>query len=89
MKWVIIIPILYCLFGAIASVVFAEDSFVWFDSTGMVVELKEKYGGTTMDTCTVLTIKNETYFTTHRNGPGNTYPLANWSVTNIKKGEVK
>jgi len=68
-------------------VVSADNPYVWYDSLGLVVELKEKYGGTITDTCTVLTIKDDMYITTHRDGLGGTYPLANYSAKII--GRVK
>lgn len=61
-----------------------EPTAVWYDSTGLIVELKEKYGGTMVDTCTVLMIRDDVYYTTHRDGTGGTYPMANYSARIVR-----
>jgi hypothetical protein len=62
-----------------------ETEIIGADSTGMIVELREKYGPVIYDTCTVLcTYKN--YFVCTGKDETAWYPIANYSAKIIKRG---
>jgi hypothetical protein len=55
------------------------------DSTGLLVEIKEKYGPTTYDSGTVLIIYNGFFVLSKRNNPSNYYPCCNYAVKPFKR----
>ena len=55
------------------------------DTAGVVVTLKEKYGWTVTDTCTVLMEHEGQYVTVHRDRPSAYYPMGNWAVVYVEK----
>ena len=50
------------------------------DSVGLVVEVKEKYGGRRIDTCTVVSLYAGQYVLTRRDGRSDWYPTSWHSV---------
>jgi hypothetical protein len=51
-----------------------------YDSNGIYVQLREKYGPIINDTCTVLSRTDDCFICTHRDGPIAVYPACNYSV---------
>jgi hypothetical protein len=55
------------------------------DSCGVAVELREKYGPVINDTGTVIIIWNNYFVITKKDAPSAFYPVANYTVSNVKK----
>lgn len=71
------------LFLLLCFGIYAEP--ICFDSSGVAVELKEKYGGFFYDTGTVVWRSSGVISVTHRERPASFYPECNFAVTNIIK----
>jgi hypothetical protein len=59
------------------------------DSLGLCVILKEKYGGTFYDTCTVISLIDNKYYLTHKNSPTSIFSITEWTILKIKKIKEK
>jgi hypothetical protein len=57
------------------------------DSCGVIVELREKYGPTIVDTGTVLMVYDNNFVLTKFNQPAAWYPVANYAVTKTRRLE--
>ena len=55
------------------------------DSVGLIVTLKEKYGGYYTDTATVVMIRDGAIWLTHKSFPTTVYSLTNWAVITIMR----
>jgi hypothetical protein len=55
------------------------------DSSGIAVELREKYGPVVYDTGTVIMIYDNCFVITHRDGLTAWYPVGNYAVSKITK----
>ena len=55
------------------------------DSTGLIVRIKEKYGPTHCDTCTVLMEHPNEYICVKKDGYPVRYPIGNVSKVTIEK----
>ena len=55
------------------------------DSVGLVVMVREKYGPALVDTCTVVTLHENNFVLTHRDGRTGWYPVGNYSVNIIER----
>jgi hypothetical protein len=56
------------------------DAVIAADSNGVYVELREKYGPTITDTCTVVSRVGDCFICTHKDGPIAMYPVCNYSL---------
>lgn len=50
------------------------------DSVGLIVEVKEKYGGLIFDTCTVIMLFDNQFVLVHREGSTGWYPTSFHSI---------
>lgn len=55
------------------------------DSNGVVVQIKEKYGSYTIDTCTVVMLMNNYFVVVHREGESGWYPASFHSVAVMER----
>jgi hypothetical protein len=55
------------------------------DTSGIAVELREKYGPVVYDTGTVIMIYDNCFVITHRDGLTSWYPVGNYAVSKITK----
>ena len=55
------------------------------DSAGLIVEVKEKYGGINYDTCTIVMKYDGDFITVHRNGTTSRYPACFHSIKIYKR----
>ena len=81
MKWRIVIII--AVFAAALSA--DNPQVIAADSAGLVVTLKEKYGGYRTDTATVVTVRDGEIWLTHKSCPTTVYSLTNWAVITIMR----
>lgn len=71
------------IIGLLAAAV-RSQSVIAQDSAGLVVEVKEKYGGILMDTCTVVLIHGGMFVLVKRTGESRWFPTSFHSVRIIK-----
>jgi hypothetical protein len=76
--------ILFILVITLAS--FAQ-SLVAKDSNGLVIEIKEKYGGFVTDTCTAVMLMNGNFIIVHREGVAGYFPESFHSVRIVGRVE--
>ena len=63
-----------CLYAGTENELIAKDRY------GLVVEIKEKYGGAVIDTCTVVMYHGNQFVVVHRSGTTSWYPAEFHSV---------
>ena len=75
------------LFAGIFSVVAAGElnQLVAKDSNGIVIEIKEKYGGTIIDTATAVIYHEGNFVVIHREGVAAWYPSSFHSVRVLER----
>ena len=56
-----------------------------FSQNGMIATLKERYGTTTQEECTVVSVIDNVIYLTHRDRPTTVYSLSDWAIINIEK----
>jgi len=76
---------LFLMIVALAWLWAEEDQLIARDSNGVVVVVKEKYGGATVDTCTVVILHDGKFVLVHRNGTSAWYPTDFHSVKVVRK----
>ena len=79
--------------AAISFNLFAEEatanSVLFKDSNGMVVDIKEQYSGSIIDTCTIVFLLNGNFVIVHRNKPASFFPQNRHSVRVIESFKTK
>jgi hypothetical protein len=69
--------LLFLLLIACTSI--AQD-LIARDSNGLIIELKEKYGGYATDTCTAVMLMNGNFIVVHRDGVAGYFPESFHSI---------
>lgn len=80
MKWIGI-----CIACLTALTLSRAQETIAKDSTGMIVEVKEKYGGVLYDTCTVVMYFEDSFVLVKRSGRTGWYPSSFHSVRILEK----
>ena len=62
-----------------------ENQLVARDSNGLIIEVKEKYGGTIIDTCTAVIFHQGNFVVIHREGVSAWFPSAFHSVRVLER----
>jgi hypothetical protein len=57
------------------------------DSIGLVVEIREQYSTTMIDTCTVVMVHDGSFYIVKKTGLPGVYPVARHSVKILSRGE--
>ena len=79
---IVIIALLVTLLFFVVNV---NASVIAKNPNGIVIQMKEKYGGVHYDTCTVLTLKDGQYYATHYDKPTTVYNAINYTPVKIQK----
>ena len=69
----------------VAFIIQAGQDLVAKDSNGLVVEIKEKYGITVVDTCTVVMNYNGNFVLVRKDGTSSWYPTSFHSIKIVTK----
>ena len=79
MKWILLLVIFTVALAA------QECSVIAQDSAGLIVVLKEKYGGYVTDTATAVSKYAGCFILTRRDGGGGWYPMVNWALVSTER----
>lgn len=63
----------------------ADREVIAQDTAGVVVIVKEQYGGTVLDTCTVVMVYQNSFVLVHRNTGASWYPVAFNSISVVER----
>ncbi len=64
---------------------YSQQTVIAKDSNGLIVEIKEKYGGYVIDTCTVVMNYKGKFVLIHKDGTSAWYPASFHSIRIVKK----
>lgn len=68
-----------CVILMFVGIIHASD-VIANDTNGVIVEVKEKYGGILLDTCTVVIVNGDCFVLVHRNRPASYFPVSFHSI---------